>query len=65
MKRAVLLRYLHEQGCLLIREGRRHSVFIHQKTERTSTIPRHNEINDFLAEKICKDLGIISLRKKK
>lgn len=24
----------------------------------TSTIPRHTEINAFLARKICKDLGI-------
>ncbi len=25
---------------------------------KTSTIPRHREINDFLAQKICKDLEI-------
>jgi predicted RNase H-like HicB family nuclease len=25
---------------------------------RTSTVPRHTEINDDLARKICKDLGI-------
>jgi len=25
---------------------------------RTSTVPRHKEINDFLVKKICKDLGV-------
>lgn len=63
MMRAALLRYLHEQGCLLIREGKRHSVFVNQKEERTSTVPRHNEINNFLAIKICKDLGILPIKK--
>lgn len=24
----------------------------------TSTVPRHKEIDDFLAVKICKDLGV-------
>jgi len=41
-----------------VREGKKHSVFVNPKEERTSTVPRHNEINDFLAEKICKDLGV-------
>jgi hypothetical protein len=27
-------------------------------TKQTSTIPRHKEVDDFLAKKICKDLGI-------
>ena len=58
MKRLTLLRYLREQGCLLIREGKRHSIFVNPKEERTSTVPRHNEINNFLAKKICKDLGV-------
>ncbi|MBI2452623.1 MAG: type II toxin-antitoxin system HicA family toxin [Parcubacteria group bacterium] len=64
MLRKDLLRYLRAHGCLLVREGQRHSVFINPKLERTSTVPRHNEINDFLAEKICKDLGISSIRSK-
>ncbi|MDP2676483.1 MAG: type II toxin-antitoxin system HicA family toxin [bacterium] len=64
MKRIALLGYLRKQGCLLIREGKRHSVFVNPKEERTSTVPRHNEINSFLATKICKDLGISPVRKK-
>lgn len=64
MKRLKLLKYLYENKCLLIREGKRHSLFLNPELQKTSTVPRHNDINDFLAEKICKDLGIPSIRKK-
>lgn len=64
MKRLVLLKYLHEHGCLLVREGSKHSVVINPKDGRTSTVPRHNEVDSFLAVKICKDLNIPQIRKK-
>jgi mRNA interferase HicA len=43
---------------MLLREGSRHTVFVNKVANRTSTVPRHREINDFLAEKICRDLAI-------
>jgi predicted RNA binding protein YcfA (HicA-like mRNA interferase family) len=58
MKRRRLLRHLQEQGCELLREGGRHSIFWNPPTRRTSSVPRHAEVNDFLARKICRDLGI-------
>lgn len=63
MKRKDFVRHLHDQGCILIREGARHSVFFNPKNKTTSTIPRHNEIDNFLAKKICKDLGIEIVKK--
>jgi len=63
MNRHALLLYLKENECLLFREGKRHSVFHSRKTGRTSTVPRHSEIDDFLANKICKDLGIPQIKK--
>ncbi|MEK9135129.1 MAG: addiction module toxin, HicA family [Patescibacteria group bacterium] len=47
----------------MFREGRRHSVFHNRRTGRISTVPRHGEIDDLLAKKICKDLGIPSVKK--
>ncbi len=41
---------------MLLREGGSHSVFINRSTRKSSTVPRHREINDFLVRKICKDL---------
>ncbi len=58
MKRAELLKYLREHGCLGIREGGNHSWWENPAQNRRSSIPRHTEINDNLARKICKDLGI-------
>jgi hypothetical protein len=30
----------------------------HRTAKKTSTIPRHREINEFLARKICRDLEV-------
>ncbi len=58
MKRRALLQHLRRHGCELLREGKRHSVYWNPANRRTSTVPRHTEIPDKLARKICKDLGI-------
>ena len=58
MKRNDLLRHLQQHGCVLLREGGKHSVFVNRATRKVTTVPRHREINDFLARKICRDLEI-------
>ena len=58
MKRRALLRHLEEHGCELQREGGRHSVVVNRAERRTSTVPRHAEIDNNLARKICPDLGV-------
>ena len=58
MKRTALIKYLEKNGCKFIREGRKHTVYFNPSNLKTSTIPRHREINDFLAKKICRDLGV-------
>ena len=58
MKRKEFIRHLLKSGCVFIREGANHSVFFNPISRRISTVPRHNEIHNLLAKKICKDLGI-------
>ncbi len=58
MKRRALLRYLEEHGCRFLREGSKHSWWYNPALNRRSAVPRHTEIVDTLAKKICKDLGI-------
>ena len=58
MKRADLVRHLEAHGCQLLREGSNHTVYVNRVARRTSTVPRHREINDYLAQKICKDLDV-------
>jgi mRNA interferase HicA len=58
MKRRNLLRHLSSHGCALLREGGRHSWWHNPAQNRRTAVPRHNEISDHLARKICKDLGV-------
>ena len=58
MKRNAFLKYLRSQGCDLLREGGRHSWWHNPALNRRSAVPRHSEIKDILAKKICKDLGV-------
>lgn len=58
MKLRELVKHLELHGCTLLREGGNHSVYINRKARKTSAVPRHREINDFLAHKICRDLDV-------
>jgi predicted RNA binding protein YcfA (HicA-like mRNA interferase family) len=58
VKRIALIRHLERHGCQLLREGGSHSVYVNRGTRKSSTIPRHREVDDFLARKICKDLEV-------
>jgi len=58
VKRVDLVRHLLAHGCELLREGGNHSVFLNRSTRKVATVPRHREINEFLARKICKDLDV-------
>ena len=58
MKRRDLVRHLEANGCLLLREGGGHSVFVNRAAGKVSTVPRHREIDEHLARKICRDLEI-------
>ncbi|MFU8891953.1 MAG: type II toxin-antitoxin system HicA family toxin [Anaerosomatales bacterium] len=58
MKRVDLLRHLQAHGCELLREGGRHSVYVNRSAGKVTSIPRHREINELIALKICRDLEI-------
>ena len=58
MKRQDLIRHLELHGCLFLREGANHTVYFNPINRKCSTVPKHKEILDFLAKKICRDLEI-------
>ncbi|MBI3934013.1 MAG: type II toxin-antitoxin system HicA family toxin [Acidobacteria bacterium] len=60
MKRTEFIRHLRSHNCELLREGGRHSWWRNRDSNMRSAVPRHSEIPDTLAKKICKDLGIPS-----
>jgi mRNA interferase HicA len=62
MKRVEFLKHLREHGCEFVREGASHSWWANPTLNRRSAVPRHGEISNQLAAKICKDLGIQPMR---
>ena len=58
MKRRDFVKYLEDNNCRLLREGSRHSIFKNHSNGLISSVPRHTEIDNFLAKKILKDLGM-------
>ncbi len=57
MKRTDLIRKLEESGCRLVRHGGNHDWYTNPKTGISQPIPRHREINEFLAKHILKKLA--------
>jgi predicted RNA binding protein YcfA (HicA-like mRNA interferase family) len=58
VKRRDLIRHLEAFGCEFLREGGDHTVYVNRKAGKVSTVPRHREVNEFLAHRICKDLEV-------
>lgn len=58
MKRIDFIRHLESYGCEFMREGGSHMIFVNRRVQRSTSVPRHREINDFLAKKICRDLQV-------
>ena len=58
MKRESILRHLRKNGCFLKREGKEHSLWCNPKTGHVEAVPRHTEVPNQLAKKICKNLSL-------
>ena len=58
MKRHTFLKHLKENGCILVREGARHSLYLNTKNKKISTVARHPELSELMCKIICKQLEI-------
>jgi mRNA interferase HicA len=58
MKTGALLRHLRHHGCVLKREGGSHSIWTNPRTGEIEAVPRHTEIPNMLARKICRGLSV-------
>jgi hypothetical protein len=58
MKRRYLLKHLARHGCVIVREGRRHTIVRNPVNGAESQVPRHVEIKTATGKAICKELGI-------
>ena len=57
MKRRDLVKVLENMGCVLTRHGGRHDWYTNPGTKQSQPVPRHNEINEYLAKAIIKKLA--------
>jgi mRNA interferase HicA len=57
MKRTELIRKLDDAGCVFVRHGGNHDWYHNPRTGASQPIPRHREINQFLAKHILKKLS--------
>ncbi|MDD4663239.1 MAG: type II toxin-antitoxin system HicA family toxin [Caldisericia bacterium] len=57
MKRLKLINKLLSMGCILVRHGKAHDWYSNPKTKQSQPVPRHSEINEYLASNIIKKLS--------
>jgi predicted RNA binding protein YcfA (HicA-like mRNA interferase family) len=58
MKRQDLIRHIERHGCVFVQEGGKHTIYINPAIQEMAAVPRHREIKEGTAAKICKELGI-------
>jgi len=56
MKRKDLIKKLEDMGCVLIRHGGKHDWYHNPRMKISQPVPRHREINEYLAKHIIKML---------
>jgi mRNA interferase HicA len=52
------VKHLRVHGCILLREGGNHTMYMNPANGKRVPVPRHREIKNLLAQKICKQLEI-------
>jgi predicted RNA binding protein YcfA (HicA-like mRNA interferase family) len=58
MKRRELLRKLQRQGCVRLRSGGNHDIYLNPKSGKKQPVPRHSEIDEHLARHILRYLEL-------
>jgi mRNA interferase HicA len=58
VKQKELLRHLRRFGCFLKRQGKEHELWCNPLTGHIEAVPRHQEIPNHLARKICRELSV-------
>jgi len=56
MKRKDLIKKIFQSGCVFVRHGGNHDLYKNSKTGKKQPVPRHSEIDEYLAKHIIKIL---------
>lgn len=57
MKKRDLVKRILEMDCVFIRHGGNHDWYMNPRTRMAQPVPRHKEINEYLAKSILKKLS--------
>jgi predicted RNA binding protein YcfA (HicA-like mRNA interferase family) len=57
VKRRDLIKQIEAQGATLVRHGGKHDWYQNLATKICQPVPRHNEINEYLARSILRKLS--------
>jgi mRNA interferase HicA len=58
MKRKEFVQQLKNAGCILLRHGARHDIYLNPASGKKQPVPRHAEIDNALVKHIRKYLGL-------
>jgi mRNA interferase HicA len=58
MKRRELVRKLQREGCVLLRSGGNHDIYLNPRNGAKQPVPRHSEIDEHLAKHILRYLEL-------
>ena len=58
MKRKDLIGSIEKAGCVFLRHGANHDIYLNPKNGQKQPVPRHKEVDEHLAKHIKKYLGI-------
>ena len=50
MKRKEFIRKLKKEGCVLLRPGSKHDIYLNPSTGKKQPVPRHTEIDNSIKE---------------
>lgn len=57
MKRKDLIKNITANGCVCVRHGGAHDLYMNSLTGKRQPIPRHREVNERLAKHIIRELS--------
>ncbi len=58
MKQKAFLKELRKAGCIFLRHGSRHDLYLNPANGRKAPVPRHTEIKNSLCRLIREQLGL-------
>ena len=58
MKRRELVKKLQQGGCVLLRSGGNHDIYLNPSNGKKQPVPRHSEIDEHLAHHILRYLEV-------